>query len=594
VASTRLTNSPIVTLNGTAFPSDNLIDLRVETAIGLAGRCNIRLRYDLADWTPAIGDALGVTMTGQDNAKTEVFSGEIVSIGAEIDSTGSELTITAYDKGHRLNLATKTRAFMKQSYAEVIRKIAGEHGLRCQADDSLNLRHDYMVQATTDHAFLTEICLRTGCEWYVDGSTLVVRQRGTADSGITLALNQDLIRVRVRYSAAEHATSVKVMGWDTKGKKDIAAEHTATLKARPPGTPSAFTGADSDKGKFGAVVLKTSTLPALTQDEANVVAEGLSVRLATTKMIVKGEALATPKLKIGFTVSLDKVGPKLKGKYYVTAVEHVYGTNRSATTRFTAGGLEPSSLVDLLGSGDHGVAPWSQLGVVIGIVTNNDQTDGKLPGPGRVKVKFPTLGEGVESAPARLVTYDAGQGRGAYNVPEINDEVLVAFEHGDPRRPYVLGSVWSGKDKPPTFSDIVKGGKVMARHMKTRAGHTMTWNDGDSPADKNLTILLADGKTTLVLGHKKIDIINDKLPITISNGDATITLKDSGDIEMKAKNIKLDAQVKVSINGQNIENTAKVGFKVAANAAVEIKGNAPSKFESAAILTLKGAMVKIN
>ncbi len=583
-------------LNGTALPSEGLIDLRVETAIGLAARCNMRLRYDLTAWTPVIGDEISVTMTGQDNAKTEVFKGEIVSIGAEIDSAGSELTITAYDRAHRLNLATKTRAFTKQSYADVIGTIASEHGLQSQADSSLSsLKHDYLVQATTNHAFLTEICLRTGCEWYVDSNKLVVRQRGTADSGITLALSEDLLRVRVRYSAAEHATNVKVMGWDTKKKQGIVAQHSAALTTTPSGAPPAFTGASSDKGKFGDVMVQTSTLPPLTQDEADAVAKGLSVRLSTTKMIVKGEALATPKLKIGFTVSLDKVGPKLKGKYYVTAVEHVYGTNRSATTRFTAGGLEPSSLVDLLGSGDHGVAPWSQLGVVIGIVTNNDQTDdGTKPGPGRVKVKFPTLGDNVESAPARLVSIDAGKGRGAYNVPEINDEVLVAFEHGDPRRPYVLGSVWSGADKPPTFSEIVKNGKVMARHMKTRAGHTMTWNDGEDDAKKNLTILLADGKTTLILGHEKIDIITDKKPIKISNGDATITLKDNGDIEMKAKNIKLDAQTKVTINGQDIENTAKAGFKVSANAAVEIKGNAPSKFESAAILTLKGALVKIN
>ena len=90
--------------------------------------------------------------------------------------------------------------------------------------------------------------------------------------------------------------------------------------------------------------------------------------------------------------------------------------------------------------------------------------------------------------------------------------------------------------------------------------------------------------------------LNDKKPIKISNGDATITFSDAGDITIKAKNIILDAQTKITIKSGSgdVETTAGANFKVTAKANAEIKGNGPSKLESSAILMIKGSMVKIN
>jgi uncharacterized protein involved in type VI secretion and phage assembly len=89
-------------------------------------------------------------------------------------------------------------------------------------------------------------------------------------------------------------------------------------------------------------------------------------------------------------------------------------------------------------------------GVVVGLVTNNQDPDGL----GRVKVKFPWLSDVDESSWARIAAPMAGKQRGACFLPEVDDEVLVAFEHGDMRFPYVLGALWNGQDAPPvTNSD---------------------------------------------------------------------------------------------------------------------------------------------
>ena len=109
-------------------------------------------------------------------------------------------------------------------------------------------------------------------------------------------------------------------------------------------------------------------------------------------------------------------------------------------------------------------------GVVVGLVTNNQDPDGQ----GRVKVKFPWLSDQDESHWARLAAPMAGQDRGAYFLPEVDDEVLLAFEHGDARFPYILGALWNGKDAPPARND---DGKNNLRVIKSRSGHVIKLND---------------------------------------------------------------------------------------------------------------------
>ena len=109
-------------------------------------------------------------------------------------------------------------------------------------------------------------------------------------------------------------------------------------------------------------------------------------------------------------------------------------------------------------------------GVTIAMVTNIKDDDGL----GRVKVKFPWLTDDDESPWARVMTPMAGDDRGFYFLPEVDDEVLVAFEHGDMAFPYILGSLWNGKDKPPEKNDDGENNK---RFIKSRSGHMIIFDD---------------------------------------------------------------------------------------------------------------------
>jgi phage baseplate assembly protein V len=194
-------------------------------------------------------------------------------------------------------------------------------------------------------------------------------------------------------------------------------------------------------------------------------------------------------------------------------------------------------------------------GVVIGVVTNNKDPDGL----GRVKASLPWMGDEVETDWARVAVPMAGAGRGIYFLPEVNDEVLVAFEHGNPDIPYVLGGLWNGRDKPPEANS---DGKNNVRTIRSRSGNVIRLTDTD--------------------GESKIEIIDSstKNSIVISAQDNSITIAAAGDITIASS----DGKLKLSGNGVEITSTSTV--KVQASQDAEVTGSGQ--------LTLKGQVVNIN
>lgn len=194
-------------------------------------------------------------------------------------------------------------------------------------------------------------------------------------------------------------------------------------------------------------------------------------------------------------------------------------------------------------------------GVVVGIVTNNKDPDGI----GRVKVKFPWLSTDDESAWARVASPMAGKKRGIFFLPEVDDEVLVVFEHGDVNMPHVIGSLWNGVDLPPETNN---DGKNNIRMIKSRSGHTITIDD--TAGEEKIEIADKTGNNTII-----IDTKNNKL-----------SFKSDKDIEISAPNGK------VSINAKDFEVKASTSAKVEASTGMDLKASGT--------MNIKGATVNIN
>lgn len=187
-------------------------------------------------------------------------------------------------------------------------------------------------------------------------------------------------------------------------------------------------------------------------------------------------------------------------------------------------------------------------GAVIGIVTNNEDPEGL----GRVKVKFPWLSADEESTWARLATLMAGNERGIYFLPEVDDEVLVIFEQGDVRFPYIIGALWNGKDKPPTTNT---DGNNNIREIVSRSGHVIRLNDEEGKE----TIEIIDKSEK---NHIIFDTANNAISVT---ADQTISLKSSqGSIQLEAKTIEIKSTSETKLEagaGMNLEAKATMNIK---------------------------------
>jgi uncharacterized protein involved in type VI secretion and phage assembly len=201
------------------------------------------------------------------------------------------------------------------------------------------------------------------------------------------------------------------------------------------------------------------------------------------------------------------------------------------------------NLAQLALEGQHTLADASGriYGVVVGVVTDNQDPD-EL---GRVKVQFPWLASDAESTWARVATLMAGGDRGTFYLPEVDDEVLVAFEHGDGRYPYVLGALWNGQDTPPeTNAD----GENNKRLIKSRSGMTILFDD--TSGSEKIEIADKDGKNKLI-----VDMANNKLIIT-----------SDGDIEIAA------SQGTVTVDGQTVELSASGEINVKVTGTLNLEG----------------------
>jgi uncharacterized protein involved in type VI secretion and phage assembly len=239
-------------------------------------------------------------------------------------------------------------------------------------------------------------------------------------------------------------------------------------------------------------------------------------------------------------------------------------------------------------------------GLAAGIVTNN-----KDPKKwGRVKIRFPWLSDKNESDWARVASLMTGKQMGSFFLPEVNDEVLVGFEHGDINKPYVIGSLWNGKAPPPETN---KDGKNNIRTFKSRSGHEIRFDDTKQKEKVEIktksghSILLDDasskGKIEIKskAGHKflmddasgkgKVEFqskAGHKIVLDDASGKEQVEIKDKSgsnkiiiDSAKKAINIESSQKLKIKSNEITLEGT-KVTIKASAQ------------------LTLKGAMVKIN
>lgn len=601
MSSTRTETVPprvSVKVDGTDLAADvhdAITDLRVTDRFGVPAHARLVFEVNQSGGglppdrvKVALGNQLQLTVIDGTGSWT-IFDGLVVSLGIELDTgTTQHLVVEGYDRLYLLGRQTAVKAKQNVTRSDIISDLIGECGL--SVGSVTGLQAAQLVDTYhygTAYALIDRIVRDAGCEWYVAGTEFNVRPRSAAAGDHTLEVGKNLISFRARFSVSEHVDEVTVTGWDVQQKRRIVG--TAKIADAQAKSNIGLKIGDVAKTSVGGKKLFAVPQPAVSQDDAKALADGIAQRRAGEMLRARGEARPAATIKPGVLLSVVGLGETWSGDYYCTGVEHTFGRG-PLHTYFEVGPSEPESLVDLAGeAGD----PLGRVlnSLTVGIVTNN-KDDSSL---NRVRVKLPYLSDDLETGWARVLQPGSGSNRGWNVMPEINDEVLVGFEHGDLSRPFVLGGLINGKDVPKyAHADTVKNGKVVSRTFNSRLGHELRFSDGDDAATQYVQVRTAKTEVNLMLAADKVELNAPDVPIKVYNKKGSIEINEQGDITIKGTNITIEAQQNLKFKAVGIESKSSAATKVEASATLDLKANAPATLESSAITIVKGSMVKIN
>ncbi|MBA4181543.1 MAG: hypothetical protein C0506_13215 [Anaerolinea sp.] len=592
-----------VKVNGAVIPELNHDILRVEVdrAIFLPGMATIELFDRTLKWADdtrfAIGKPVTITVTGTGPGSTaqELFNGEITAIEANINAMDqtSTLLIRAYDKSHRLQRNRKARVLLQQKDSDAISATIreGSGGLSPDVQATTEVRDHIFQDDLTDYDFITRLARRNGMVVLSDGVKLSVKKPASLTTEVTLEYGVTLEEFHPVLNSTAQVGKVTVRGWDPATKAAVVGQ-ASKAESGAAKTGWGGTGASLSSQSLGVSEVLLANVPISKQADGDAIAESELAGRWRRDVHGEGRAIGNPAIVAGTWLVLTKIGTRFGGKYFATRVRHVYTADHYRTD-FWISGLEPETAADLiLGAGQEGAGAGAGGGVAIGVVTNVEDPD-KM---GRVKLKFPWMDDKLETWWARMATPMTGKDRGIQFMPEVNDEVLVAFDRGDRGRPYVLGGLWNGKDAPPLApSDFYANGKIVKQQIKTSTGHLIEFSEAQGKEHVSVTtagkheLNLDDGAQKIVVKSKGGHLVEID-----DNGTGKITIKSGGDVTVEAGGkVTVNAKMDAEVNGMNVKVEAKGNLELSGTM-VKVTAKATLDLSSSGITSVKGSLVKIN
>jgi uncharacterized protein involved in type VI secretion and phage assembly len=498
-----------------------------------------------------IGGQIEISLGAQGETSLEpIFKGDIVAFEPEFLKDGCVISVRAYDHSHRLQRTRKVRTFQDVKATDIITKLLREAGIKPQVSDT-KVKYKYFLQSgETDRELIRRFEREYNCQFFVQDGVGKFRAVETGAAALTLTYGAELMTFRPRISSAQQVKEVSVRGWDPLAKKAVVSTKQNNGTSSKPG----LTRSDVEKAfKNNTVLIADRTVE--TMSEADAMAQSFIDARADAYAEAEGTMLGEPKLRAGKHVKIEGVGTKLSGTYLLSSVTHWYRGEKGFYTHFDITGRSARGLLDLVHPPQR--RDWaSQL--VIGVVTNTKDPDSM----GRIKVKFPSLLDGAKEAEshwARMVTMGAGKDRGLIMMPVLDDEVVVAFENGDPRRPLIIGALFNGKGAP--------NDDMMAR------------GSNGEPSGGGQT----DGSFALVSSNR--GFVHTPKDLTIKSGKKMVLTIESDRTE------KTNGKV-VSEGAQSVELKAGTSYTIKAGSSMKLEG-ASIAIEATGSLSLKGSTVTI-
>lgn len=501
---------------------------------------------------------------GYHSDEETIYKGVVIKHTIKIKGSSSLLIIECKDEAVKLTIGRKSKYYYEVKDSDVFEEIIGKYSLEKEIE-STNFSHKELVQYnTSDWDFIVSRAQANGKLCFVEnGKISVMKPNLTSESIETVTYGATILDFDAEIDARNQYSKVSSYSWDYSNQELLeieAKEPNVNLNGNLSSSDiAAIIELENFELRHGGKITDTEL-----QDWAD--AKLLFQQLSKIRGRVKFQGI--PAVKPNTIITLDGVGDRFNGKAYITGVCHqIIDGNWTIDAQF---GLNPewfSETYDINTPSASGIIPAIK-GLHIGIVT---QLQEDPDGEDRILVKIPIINNEEQGIWCRVASLDAGENRGAFFRPEIEDEVIVGFINEDPNSAIVLGMLHSsGKPAPISASDDNnEKGFVTRSEMK---------------------LLFDDEKKSILIqtpAGKKITLDEDAAAIIIEDENSNVITIDSAGIKMEsAGNIELIATGDVSIEGANVNIKASAQFKAEGSAGVEMS--------SSATAVLKGGLVQIN
>lgn len=514
---------------------------------------------------------------------TKIFKGVIVKQGIEISrNEGSKLIVHLTDEAIKMTLERSNALFEKIKDSDLIDKLISANGLAKDVASTTTVHEEIVQYYCSDWDLMVTRAEMNGLVVIADAGKVTVKEPDTKQSPVLLiGYGDSILDLEADMDASTQfaSSAIKSYAWAVD-QQQVVESGPGTVPVEEQGNySSAELAKVFDVKKFlqqGAPIEKTAL-----QDWSS--AELLKSKLSKIRGSVRfqGNGLA----KVGKTIELAGLGKRFNGIAFASGVHHEITEGRWLTTvRF---GLSADWFA---ATAPAVVAPPAsgQLPAIKGLQTGIVKKVAQDPGGEfRVFVMLPLLQDDAKGVWARLSGFYASNKVGAVFYPEINDEVIVGFMNEDPRYAVILGSVYS-KKLPPLFPPDEKNTK---KAITTKGELQILFDDQDKVIE-----ITTPGKHSIRMDDKaKSIVVKDSKGNTLSMSGSgveldspfNISITAKGNINIEAKgNLQLKAVAKASMEGLEVTHAAKTQFSA--------KGSATAEVSAGTLLTLKGALVKIN
>ncbi len=510
---------------------------------------------------------------GYASKEKTIFKGIIVKHGIKIREQGSSvLFVECKDESVKMTVGRKNNYFLDKKDSDVIKKLITDTGL--QADvEATTLQHKELVQYyATDWDFLLSRADVNGLLVLVDDGKVSVKPptfSGKAD--LSVIHGDTIYEFEAEMDARHQYKAATSYSWD------YAKQKLLNKKGKAPAANGQGNLKESELAKvIGLSELTLQHTGQVVDQELQAWADAQLVKSHLAKIVGRVKIEGFSEIKPGQLIELNGVGDRFNGTAYVAGVrqELVDGTWYTHV-QF---GLPPewfSQRQHIVAPSASGLLP-AMHGLQIGVVT---KLEADPDGEDRIQVRLPILDAQAKGIWCRVASLDAGDNRGFFFRPEIDDEVVVGFLNGDPRDPVVLGMLHSSKKPAPiqATDDNHKKGLVTRSEMK---------------------ILFDDEKSIITIetpGGHSVVIDDDAQAITLTDSHGNSITMDSDGITLDASKITLKAQQEIILDaGSNLTAEAAANVNIKAGAQLKAEGSAGAELSTSAIATIKGSLVKIN